>query len=198
MADGEGASRLAARAAAMSPPVPVLDTARLRLRPWRDTDLEPLAEINADERVMEFFPRTLEREESDALAGLLSRSFAENGFGVWAVERPGIADFIGFVGLGIPRFEAPFTPCLEVGWRLGFAHWGRGYATEAARAALAYGFETLGYDEIVAFTVPDNRRSRRVMEKLGMSRDAAEDFDHPQLPEQHPLRRHVLYRLQRP
>ena len=183
--------------------LPTLETARLRLRPWRDADLDAFAEINADERVMEFFPRVLDRDESDALAELLAQGFgaegfAGAGFGVWAVELPGIADFIGFVGLGIPRFQAHFTPCLEIGWRLGFDHWGRGYATEAAKAALNYGFETLDYDEITAFTVPDNRRSRREMEKLGMISDPAEEFDHPQLPEGHTLRRHVLYRLRRP
>ena len=177
--------------------IPTLETPRLCLRAWRETDLEPFADLNADERVMEYFPRALDRAESDGLAALISQGFARNGFGVWAVELPGIADFIGYVGLGMPRFQAHFTPCLEIGWRLAFDHWGQGYATEGARAALGYGFETLDYDEIVAFTVPDNRRSRRVMEKLGMSHDASEDFDHPQLPAHHLLRRHVLYRLGR-
>ena len=116
---------------------------------------------------------------------------------MWAVEIPGVTPFAGFLGLGRPRFEAAFTPCVEVGWRLAAEHWGRGYATEGARAALAYGFGTLGLDEIVSFTVPGNRRSIRVMEKLGMTRDPADDFDHPVLPEGHRFRRHVLFRIRR-
>ena len=124
--------------------------------------------------------------------------FARHGFGFWAVEVPGVAEFIGLVGLAVPRFEAHFTPCVEIGWRLARAHWGRGYATEAARAALDFGFRDLNLDEIVAFTVPTNRRSRAVMERIGMTRSAADDFDHPAIPEGHPLRRHVLYRARRP
>ena len=110
---------------------------------------------------------------------------------------PGVAPFVGFVGLSVPTFEAHFTPCVEVGWRLARAHWGRGYATEAAGAALTFGFSDVGLDEVVSFTVPHNRPSRRVMQRLGMRRDPAEDFEHPSLPEGHPLRRHVLYRLHR-
>jgi RimJ/RimL family protein N-acetyltransferase len=114
------------------------------------------------------------------------------------VEVRGGAAFAGFVGLSVPRFEAHFAPCVEIGWRLAAQHWGHGYATEGARAALAFGFGTLGLEEIVAFTAPRNVRSRRVMEKIGMTYDPADDFDHPLLPEGHPLRRHVLYRIAPP
>jgi RimJ/RimL family protein N-acetyltransferase len=178
---------------------PSIRTPRLLLRPWRDEDLPAFAALNADPKVMEFFPKPLDRAESDALAARIRDHFARRGFGLWAVEVPGIADFIGFVGLAVPGFEAHFTPCVEVGWRLAREHWGRGCATEAARAALEFGFLRLGLDEIVSYTVPANRRSRGVMERLGMTRAPADDFDHPLLPEGHPLRRHVLYRAsQRP
>jgi RimJ/RimL family protein N-acetyltransferase len=147
---------------------------------------------------MEFFPKTLDRAESELAAARIREHFARHGFGLWAVEVPGVADFIGFVGLAIPRFEAHFTPCVEIGWRLAREHWGRGYATEAARAVLAFGFRDLGLDEIVSFTTAANRRSRAVMERIGMTRSPADDFDHPVLPEGHPLRWHVLYRARRP
>lgn len=173
----------------------ILPGARVVLRPWRDQDRAAFAAMNADERVMEFFPRRLSRAESDALADSIQAHFATHGFGLWAVEVPGIAPFIGFAGLAVPRFTAAFTPCVEIGWRLAVDHWGKGYATEAARLALAYGFETAGLDEIVSFTTAANARSRAVMERLGMHRDPADDFDHPSLPDGHPLRRHVLYRI---
>ena len=152
--------------------------------------------MNADPRVMEFLPKPLDCRESDALAARIRDHFARNGFGLWAVEVPGVADFIGFVGLSVPEFKANFTPCVEVGWRLAHEHWGKGYAAEAARAALNFGFNSKrpALDEIVSFTVPANRRSRSVMERIGMTRSPADDFDHPALPEGHPLRRHVLYR----
>ena len=150
--------------------------------------------MNADPTVMEFFPKPLDRAESDGMAARIEAHFERRGFGLWAVEVPGVADFIGFVGLSTPTFEAHFTPCVEVGWRLARDHWGRGYATEAARAALDFGFRQLGLPEIVSFTVPANRRSRGVMERIGMTRSPADDFDHPVLPEGHPLRKHVLYR----
>ena len=169
-------------------------TARLLLRRWRDGDLEPFAAMNADPRVMEHFPAPLSRAESDELAGRFRSHWVEHGFGPWAIEVPGEAAFIGFTGLSRPSFEAHFTPCVEVGWRLAGGHWGRGYATEAARAAMRVAFEELGLEEIVSFTVPANRRSLRVMEKLGMQRSPRDDFDHPRLPAGHPLRRHVLYR----
>lgn len=171
-----------------------LSTTRLRLRRWRDKDRGPFAAMNADARVMEFFLNTLSRAESDALADRIEAHFRDRGFGLWAVEVP-TAGFIGFTGLSVPRFEAPFMPCVEIGWRLAVEHWGKGYATEAARLALGYGFETLRLSEIVSFTATTNLRSRAVMERLGMCRDPADDFDHPALPDGHPLRRHVLYRL---
>jgi len=178
--------------------MPEIRTERLLLRHWRPEDRTPFAALNADPRVMQHFPATLSRPESDAFAGRIEAHFAEHGFGLWAIEAPGEAPFIGFVGLTAVRFAAPFTPCVEVGWRIAAEHWGRGYAPEAARAALAHGFGALALREIVSFTVAANANSRRVMEKLGMSRDPNGDFDHPALPEGHKLRRHVLYRLARP
>jgi RimJ/RimL family protein N-acetyltransferase len=153
------------------------------------------AALNADPRVMEFLPAVLSRQESDAMVERIEAHFREHGFGLWAVEIPGVTVFAGFIGLAIPRFEAPFTPCVEIGWRLAFEHWNQGYATEGAKAMLAFGFERLGVGEIVSFTVPENLRSRRVMEKIGMTYSPAEDFDHPALPAGHRLRRHVLYRI---
>jgi len=179
------------------PVLPVLTTERLRLRLWEDRDLEPFAALNADPRVMEFFPKRLGRAESNALAKRIVEGFVERGYGLWALEVPGVADFIGFVGLSVPTFEAHFTPCVEVGWRLAVPHWGKGYATEGAKVALAFGFYELGAEEIVAFTAPANKPSRRVMERLGMTHAPADDFEHPGLPEGHPLRQHVLYRLRK-
>lgn len=175
-----------------------LRTDRLLLRRWRPSDRDPFAAMNADARVMEHFPNLLTREESDATAARIDNHFEQHGFGLWAVEVIGVSPFIGFVGLATPRFEASFTPCVEIGWRLAAEHWGHGYATEGARAAAAFGFESLGLSEIVSFTVPANIRSRRVMEKIGMTNDPADDFDHPLLPAGHPLQRHVLYRLKGP
>lgn len=175
-----------------------LRTERLLLRRWREADRAAFAAMNADPRVMEHFPAMLSRAESDALADGIEARFQERGFGLWAVEVVGDAPFIGFVGLSVPRFETAFTPCVEIGWRLAAEHWGRGYAPEGARAALAFGFDALGLAEIVSFTVPANVRSRRVMEKIGMTHDPGGDFDHPLLPEGHRLMRHVLYRIQRP
>ena len=174
-----------------------IHTDRLLLRRWRREDREPFAAINADPQVMEFFPKLLTREESDARADRIEAHFAEHGFGVWAVELPGIVSFAGLVGLTIPPFSAHFTPCIEIGWRLAAEYWNRGYATEGARAALDFAFKYLVANEIVSFTVPANVRSRRVMEKIGMTHDVAGDFDHPSLPVGHPLRRHVLYRVGR-
>jgi RimJ/RimL family protein N-acetyltransferase len=177
---------------------PELRTERLYLRRWRATDHEPFAALNADPRVMEYFPAPLSPEESEALTSRIEGHFEQHGFGVWAVEITGTAPFAGFIGLSIPRFEAHFTPCVEIGWRLASEYWGCGYATEGARATVAFGFEQLCLSEIVSFTVPGNLRSRRVMERLGMTRNLADDFDHPALPEGHSLRRHVLYRIGRP
>jgi RimJ/RimL family protein N-acetyltransferase len=177
---------------------PTIFTHRLHLREWRDEDLPAFAALNADPRVMEFLPKLLDRAASDALAARIREKLTERGFGLWAVAVPGVADFIGFVGLSVPAFEADFTPCVEIGWRLAFEHWGRGYAAEAARAALDYGFGRLALDEILSFTVPANLRSRGVMERIGMTRTTDDDFDHPALPDGHPLRAHVLYRAVRP
>ena len=176
---------------------PTLTTARLRLRQWREEDLAPFAALNADPQVMEFFPKVLTRAESDTVAGRIRDHFARHGFGLWAVEAPGAADFVGFVGLAVPSFEAHFTPCVEIGWRLAREHWGHGYATEAATAALAFAFGDRALEEIVAFTVPANIPSRRVMGRLGMRRLPADDFEHPAIAAGHPLRSHVLYRLRR-
>jgi RimJ/RimL family protein N-acetyltransferase len=173
----------------------VIETSRLCLRPWEAEDLPAFAALNADSRVAEFLPHVLSRVESGALAARIRAHFDRHGFGLWAVEVRGGACFAGFVGLSVPSFTAHFTPCVEIGWRLAFEHWGRGYATEAAAAAVQYGFTELHLREIVSFTVPANERSRRVMNRLGMTRTAADDFDHPSLAEGHPLRRHVLYRL---
>jgi RimJ/RimL family protein N-acetyltransferase len=146
---------------------------------------------------MEYFPSALDRAESDAFADRVEAGFIANGYGLWAVELPGEAEFIGYVGLALQTFEAHFTPAVEVGWRLARNYWGRGFATEAARAAVGDGFDRVGLEEIVSFTVPANIRSVRVMEGLGMKRDPADDFDHPRLPVGHHLRRHVLYRIRR-
>ena len=174
-----------------------LDTSRLLLRRWRDADREAFARINADPRVMEFFPALLTRPESDAAVSRINAHFDRHGFGLWALELRSTGKFIGFTGLSVPRFKAHFTPCVEIGWRLAADHWGAGLASEAARAVVDYGFVNLNLAEIVSFTSITNLRSRRVMEKLGMTHDPADDFDHPHLPEAHPLRRHVLYRMQR-
>jgi RimJ/RimL family protein N-acetyltransferase len=174
--------------------VTVLETERLRLRTWKETDREPFARMNADPRVMEFFPGVLSRSQSDELADKCEEHFTVGGFTFFAAELRQPEEFIGFTGLAVPSFDAHFTPCVEIGWRLAAKYWGQGLATEAARAVLHHGFETLRIDEIVALTVPANVRSRRVMEKIGMMRDPADDFDHPGLPQGHALRRHVLYR----
>ena len=174
-----------------------LRSERLLLRRWRPSDRAAFAAMNADPRVMEHFPAVLSREESDAAADRIEAHFDKHGFGLWAVEIVGEATFAGFIGLSVPRFEAHFTPCIEVGWRLATDYWGRGLATEGARAAVEFAFENLGLEQIVSYTVPANIRSRRVMEKLGMTHDPSDDFDHPLLPAGHPLRRHVLYRLAR-
>ena len=174
-----------------------LRTQRLLLRLWRDEDLAPFAALNADPRVMEHYPSVLTREQSDAFVReRILPEFELRGYGLWAVEVPGVTAFAGYVGLLHHTFEAPFTPCVEVGWRLAFRYWGRGYATEGARAGLDHGFGVAGLDEIVSFTALTNSRSIAVMERLGMTRSG--EFEHPRLPEGHPLRPHVLYRLRRP
>lgn len=177
--------------------VPELRTERLLLRGWSETDREPFAALNADRAVMKHFPATLTRAESDAFVDRIVGAWASDGNGLWAVERRSDGRFLGFVGLARPTFEAHFTPAIEIGWRLASDAWGRGYATEAARAALRWGFAVLGADEIVSFTSTGNSRSRAVMERLGMTHDPADDFDHPLIAPGDPLRRHVLYRLRR-
>ena len=185
-----------------APEGPQLRTPRLLLRRFVDADRAPFAALNADPRVMEHMPGLLDAAASDALVERIDRHWDEHGFGLWAVEVPGAASFVGFTGLSVPSFEPPFAagdqrPVVEVGWRLAAAAWGHGYATEAARAAVADGFERLGLTEIVSFTVPANARSRAVMARLGMTYDPVDDFGHPGLPEEHPLRPHVMYRLRR-
>lgn len=175
----------------------ISQTNRLLLRRWRESDREPFARMNADPRVMEFFPEPLSLDESNQLVDRIEAHFEEHGFGLYAVELIEDHSFIGYIGLAVPKFSAHFTPCVEIGWRLAASCWGRGLATEGAREMARYAFDKFGLDELVSFTVPGNLRSRRVMEKLGMTHNPTDDFDHPGLPEGHPLRRHVLYRLRR-
>jgi RimJ/RimL family protein N-acetyltransferase len=179
------------------PAPPALATERLILRRWRDSDREPFARLNADPEVMRHFLRPLTREESDAFVDRIETRFGERGYGLWAVERKEDGTFLGFTGLAYQTFEAPFTPCVEIGWRFDRAAWGHGYATEAARTALHFGFDEVGLDEIVSFTSLSNAPSIRVMERIGLHRDPRDDFDYPNMPEGHPLRRHLLYRLKR-
>lgn len=177
--------------------LPDLPTSRLLLRPLRHSDLPAFAAMNADPDVMAYFPAPLDRAESEAMVARMAEHAREHGFGFWAIEAPGNAAFIGIAGLLVPRFEAHFTPCVEIGWRFARQFWGRGYATEAALALLDVAFNSLALEEVVSLTVPANARSRRIMERIGMTRDPADDFDHPDLPAGHRLRRHVLYRLTR-
>ena len=170
-------------------------SARLILRQWRATDAEPFAALNADPEVMRHFPDLLSRNESDAMVRRVAGHLAEHDWGLWALERRDTGEFIGFTGLGRPRFEAHFTPAVEVGWRLSRSAWGQGFATEAARVAVDVGFTELGLTEIVSFTTSANAASRRVMERLGMRHDPRDDFDHPNVEPRHHLERHVLYRL---
>lgn len=166
---------------------------RVLLRQWREEDREPFAALNADPETMRYFPSTLSREESDAMVDWASALIEERGWGLWAVEVPGVAPFVGFVGLNVPRF---MPEVVEVGWRLLKEHWGNGYATEAGREALRYGFDELALDEIVSFTTVSNTPSRRVMERIGMTHDPSRDFDHPNVPDG-PLKRHVFYAITR-
>lgn len=178
----------------------IIQTNRLILRPWMEQDLELFAQMNADPRVREYFPKLLSRQESDASVKLMSDHIQRCDWGFWATSLLDTGEFIGFIGLEDVSFTAPFNqsaPAVEIGWRLAFHHWGKGYATEGALASLKYGYETLGLKEIVSFTAVANQRSRNVMEKIGMHRREEDDFDHPNLLEGHPLRRHVLYRLEK-
>ncbi|MEO0606455.1 MAG: GNAT family N-acetyltransferase [Myxococcota bacterium] len=177
---------------------PELETARLRLRHWRDADREPFAALNADPVVMEHFPSPMTAEESDRMVDRIEAVLADQPYGLWAVEVREGPPFVGFVGLSAPSWEvAGLTPCVEVGWRLARHAWGHGYATEAARRVITYGLDELGLDEIVSFTVARNIRSTRLMERLGLVHDPSRDFDHPRLPG-HPLERHVLYAISAP
>lgn len=171
-----------------------MKTERLHLREWRKEDLEPFAKLNADPRVMEYFPGLKSRKESDDSAHMVNEHIRKYGWGFWAVSLLQTDEFIGFIGLLHVPFVAPFTPAVEIGWRLAFDYWGKGYATEGALASLQYGFKTLQLPEIVSFTPVENRRSRAVMERIGMHHDPKDDFDHPKIPVGHSLRKHVLYR----
>jgi RimJ/RimL family protein N-acetyltransferase len=173
----------------------VVETERLILRPWNDGDAEPFARLNADPRVMEFISPPLSREASDAMIFRARAHLEQHGFGPLAAECKVTGRLIGFIGLVVPSFEAHFTPCVEIGWRLAFESWGQGLATEGAKGVLRLGFGRWGLKEVVSFTASANLRSRRVMEKLGMTQNPEEDFDHPRVAEGNPLRRHVLYRL---
>ncbi|MHB8509594.1 MAG: GNAT family N-acetyltransferase [Candidatus Dormibacteria bacterium] len=177
---------------------PELRTDRLLLRRWRPEDLDPFAVLNADPVVMEHFAAGVStREKTADFMARIEQEFEDRGFGLWAVEVPGVAGFVGFVGLHAVPFQAHFTPAVEVGWRLAREHWHKGYATEAARAAVAFGYERAGLAEVLSFTNVANVRSQRVMERIGMTRDLEGDFEHPQVPEGHPIRPHVLYRFPR-
>jgi RimJ/RimL family protein N-acetyltransferase len=174
-----------------------LTTDRLLLRRWRDADCEPFAALNADPEVMKHFPAALSRAQSDEMIERISGGFDRYGFGLWALELAATGEFIGFTGLSVPRFEAPFMPAVEVGWRLARMAWGYGYASEAARRALRVGFDVYDLAEVVSFTTGANLRSLAVMRRIEMTHDPADDFDHPMLDEGHPMRRHVLYRITR-
>jgi RimJ/RimL family protein N-acetyltransferase len=174
---------------------PQLVTERLVLRGWRAEDRAPFAALNADPCVMRFLTPPMGRAASDALVDRIHVGFHAHGFGLWALEVPGSHPFIGFVGLAVPSFEAHFTPCVEIGWRLTRSAWGQGYATEGANAVLDFAFEEAALAEVVAFTARTNERSRQVMRRLGMGHDPREDFDHPRLEPGDPLRPHVLYRM---
>jgi RimJ/RimL family protein N-acetyltransferase len=169
----------------------------LLLRRWLPPDLETYAALNADPEVREHFESTLTYRECESEIAAFEARFDELGYGLWAVEVPGVAPCIGYIGLNLTTFDAPFAPAVEVEWRLARDHWGNGYASEGARAALHFGFDAVGLDEIVSFTTPGNVRSWSVMERIGMTRDPADDFEHPRVPEGHALRPHVLYRISR-
>ena len=170
------------------------ETDRLWLRQWIEADREPFARLSIDPQVMEFFPNVLDRAASDAMIDRVQALISDRGWGLWAVELKAEQQFIGYVGLHVPKYDLPCSPCVEIGWRLACEYWGKGYATEAARSVLKVGFDRLNLPEIVSFTATINRRSRAVMERLGMNLDA-ETFEHPLVPAGHILREHVLYRL---
>jgi len=176
----------------------MIETARLILRQWRPEDRGPFAALNADPVVMEHFPSTLTRAESDAYADRAEAGITANGYGLFAVEVKGGAPFIGYVGLTALNPAVPYAPAIEIGWRLARDAWGHGYASEAASAVLRHGFEVLDLDEIVSITATTNLRSAAVMQRIGLLADPSKDFEHPVLPEGHRLRRHVYYSLRNP
>jgi RimJ/RimL family protein N-acetyltransferase len=180
----------------MAPALNEHRTSRLLLRAWREGDRAPFAALNADPVVMEHFPAVLSRDQSDSMADRLAHQLRCDGYGLWALEVRASAEFIGYVGLAVPRWHSAFTPCTEIGWRLARSAWGRGFATEAADAALATAFGPAALGEVVSFTTTGNLRSRAVMARLGMTHDPTDDFDHPLVPDAR-LRRHVLYRLKK-
>ena len=173
----------------------VMETERLTLRHWKESDLVPFAKMNANPKVMEFFPKTLSLEESNAFAGKIQKELKETPYGLWAVEVKKKASFIGFIGLHYQDFEADFTPCIEIGWRLDNNFWGKGYAFEGASAVLEYAFNTLGLKEVVSFTAKVNLRSIHLMKKIGLKNDPKDNFLHSKLEDGDPLKPHVLYRL---
>ncbi|WP_417787213.1 GNAT family N-acetyltransferase [Stutzerimonas xanthomarina] len=172
-----------------------LETPRLRLRAWRDSDLDSLAELCADPLVMRYFPKLLSRDDCAAEMARCRLHFARFGFGFWALELKSDERFVGLAGLSWSRLQLPFCPVVEIGWRLGHEFWGQGFAREAAEASLACGFDRLQLPEVVAYTAALNERSRSLMEALGMQHQPTDDFDHPNIEEGHPLRPHVLYRV---
>ncbi len=172
-----------------------LQTDRLILRGWEEKDFEPFAQLNGDPRVMEYFPNTLSRAESDAFIHRIQEHLDKHGWGFWAASLISTDELVGAIGLAHVNFNAHFTPAVEVGWRLAYPYWGQGYAPEGARASLHYAFNTLKLDQVVAFTSVQNQRSRRVMEKIGMHTNPKDDFNHPKIPQDHPLSKHVLYRI---
>ncbi len=174
---------------------PIIKTERLILRPWRESDQLPFSLINKDPKVMEFIPIPISREQSDAMIKSYEEEWDQRNYGRWALELPGVDDLIGYVGLHYTDFKSDFTPCIEIGWRLASAHWGKGYASEAAKAALDYGFNKLNQKEFFAFTYKGNMNSRKLMERLGMTYDPTLDFENPGLPEGHPMGSYVVYRI---
>lgn len=173
----------------------IIKTKRLILRPWQEEDLEPFARLNADPCVMEYFPSVKSYTETVEEYHRILAHFKKYGWGFCAATLATNLEFIGFIGLRFDDFAAPFTPAVEIGWRLASKHWGKGYATEGALASLKYGFENLQLKEVISFTSTLNTRSIAVMKKIGMHHEITDDFDNPKLPENHPLRRHVLYRI---
>lgn len=175
----------------------MIETERLILREWKDSDLEGLIALNASSEVCRYFPSTLTSQESTNMFSKIQSRFESNGFCFYAIEQKSTRNFIGFCGLNTPSFKAHFTPCVEIGWRIMPDYWSIGYATESANAALHEGFARFKMNEIVSFTVPQNTASRRVMEKIGMKYSPIDTFEHPNIPEGHPLKKHVLYRMEK-